>query len=49
VTRPHPRHHHKLGKLVVGSTRPSGGTKLASGAKVAVKLVPAPKQRKRRR
>jgi virginiamycin B lyase len=36
-----PRHRH--GKLVVSSTKPGAGSKLANGAKVAVKLAAAPK------
>jgi hypothetical protein len=48
VSKPRVRKHHKLGKLVVGSTKPGVGTKLGADAKVAVKLVAAPKKNRRR-
>jgi virginiamycin B lyase len=47
VTKPKTRKHHKLGQLVVGSTKPAGGSKLANNSKVAVTLVAAPKRRRR--
>jgi hypothetical protein len=43
VTKPKARKHHKLRKLVVGSTSPRAGTVKPLGAKVAVTLVQVPK------
>jgi hypothetical protein len=49
VTKPKAKKHHKLGKLVVGSSKPAAGTKLADDAKVALKLSPAPKRHRHKR
>jgi hypothetical protein len=46
VSKPKVKKGHKQPKLVVGSTTPKAGSKLPSGGKVAVKLVPAPKKKK---
>jgi virginiamycin B lyase len=43
VKKPKLKRSHKPMRLVVGSTKPAAGTKLANGAKVAVKLVAASK------
>jgi hypothetical protein len=45
VTKPKPKKGHKQPKLVVGSTKPKAGTKLAKGSKVAITLVAAPKKK----
>jgi hypothetical protein len=47
VTKPKVKKHHKQPKLVVSSTKPGAGAKLSNGAKVALKLVAAPKKTKR--
>jgi beta-lactam-binding protein with PASTA domain len=44
VHRPKKRKHHKLGKLVVKSSKPGAGSKRAAGTKVSVTLVKAPKK-----
>jgi virginiamycin B lyase len=49
VTKPKVKKHHKQPSLVVSSTKPGAGTKLTNGAKVAVKLVAAPKKKHDRR
>ncbi len=46
VTKPKLKKHHKAPKLVVGSTSPRAGSKRADHAKVAIKLVAAPKKKK---
>ena len=48
VTRPKVAKGHKQPPLVVGSTRPAAGTKLADGAKIALRLVVKPKVPKRK-
>jgi hypothetical protein len=49
VTKPKVKKGHKQGKLVVGSSKPGAGARLTDGAKVAIKLVAAPKKRHKRR
>jgi hypothetical protein len=39
VSKPRARKHHKLGKLMIGSTKPGAGAELSVGAKISVKLV----------
>jgi hypothetical protein len=48
TSKPRPHKHHKVGKLIVGSTKPGAGTKLSNDAKVALKLVTAPRKPRRR-
>jgi hypothetical protein len=47
VTKPKVKKGHKRPVLVVGSSKPKAGARLRAGSKVAIKLVPAPKKRKR--
>ncbi len=49
VTEPKAKKHHKRPALVVGSSKPRAGSRLAHGAKVAVTLVPKPTADKHRR
>jgi hypothetical protein len=46
IMKPKVKKGHKAPKLVVGSTSPGAGKKLANKAKVAIKLVAAPKKKK---
>jgi hypothetical protein len=50
VTEPAVRKGHKKPALIVGSTKPAVGTRLAAGAKVDLRLIakPKPKRHKRR-
>lgn len=47
VTRPKAKKGKKLGPLVVKSTSPGAGRKLAAGGKVNLRLAPKPKHRKK--
>jgi hypothetical protein len=49
VSKPKARKHHKLDKLVVSKTTPGAAAKVAAGAKIGLKLRPAPKPKRRRR
>jgi hypothetical protein len=48
VTKPKTRRGRKPPDLVVGSTKPGAGAKLANGGKIAVKLVAAPVKKRKR-
>jgi subtilisin family serine protease len=48
VTKPKKRKGRKLPKLVVRSSKPAAGTVLAAESKVAVKLAPKPKPKRKR-
>jgi len=49
ITEPKRKRGRKQPRLVVGSTKPGAATKLSSGAKIAVTLLPKPAAHKRRR
>jgi hypothetical protein len=49
ISKPKLKKGHKRPKLVVGTTKPASGMKLAAGAKVAIRLVDAPKSKRSRR